>query len=135
MSATWSPAELQKINASRELQIASRRADGTLRRWVPIWVVSTGGLVYVRTWYRRDTGWFGHVLTSHRARIRVPGLEADVAVEDVGEGTPELRAAVNVAYETKYGSGGGTERMVSAGAAAATLRLNPETRAQTAAVE
>jgi hypothetical protein len=135
MIAAWSPAEVQEIKASHELQIASRRADGTLRQWVPIWVVSTGGLVYVRTWYRRDTGWFGQVLASRRARIRIPGLEADVAVEDVGEGTPELRAGVNAAYETKYGRGGGTERMVSAEAAAATLRLNPEDRAQAAAVE
>ena len=134
MTAAWSPAELQEINAARELEIASRRADGTLRRWVPIWAVSTGGLVYVRTWYRRETGWFGHVLASRRARIRVPGLEADVEVEDVGEGTPELRAGVSAAYETKYGRGGGTERTVSAEAAAATLRLSPEDRAQTAAV-
>jgi hypothetical protein len=87
MTAAWIPAELQEIDASHELQIASRRADGTLRQWVPIWVVSTGGLVYVRTWYRRDTGWFGQVLASRRARIRIPGLKADVAVEDVGEGT------------------------------------------------
>ena len=93
MTAAWSPAELQEINAARELEIASRRADGTLRRWVPIWAVSTGGLVYVRTWYRRETGWFGHVLASRRARIRVPGLEADVEVEDVGEGTPDFALA------------------------------------------
>lgn len=125
MTAAWSPAELQKINAARELEIASRRADGTLRQWVPIWVVSTGGLVFVRTWYRRDTGWFGHVLASRRARIRVPGLEADVAVGDVGEGTRELRAGVDAAYQAKYGRRGGTERMVSAEAAAATLRLSP----------
>ena len=135
MTAAWSPAELQKINASRELQIASRRADGTLRPWVPIWVVSTGGLVYVRTWYRRDTGWFGQVLASRRARIRVPGLEADAAVEDVGEGTPELRAGVNAAYETKYGSAGGTERMVSAEAAAATLRLKLQDGAECAPIQ
>jgi len=125
MTAAWSPVELREINAARELDIASRRADGTLRQWVPVWVVSAGGLVYVRTWYRRDTGWFGHVLASRQARIRVPGLEADVEVADVGEGTPELRASVNAAYETKYGRGG-TERMVSAEAAAATLRLTPE---------
>jgi Uncharacterized protein conserved in bacteria (DUF2255) len=45
MAAAWSPAELEEIDAARELQIASRRADGTLRQWVPIWVVSAGGLV------------------------------------------------------------------------------------------
>jgi hypothetical protein len=133
MTAAWSPAELQEIDAARELQIASRRADGTLRPWVPIWVVSTGGQVYVRTWYRRSTGWFSHVLAAHRARIRVPGLEADVAVEDAGEGPPELRAAVSAAYGTKYGRGGATAQMVSAEAIAATLRLTPEDRAQAAA--
>jgi hypothetical protein len=133
MTAAWSPAELREIDAARELEIAGRRPDGTLRRWVPIWVVSAGGLVYVRTWYRRDTGWFGHVLATRQARVRVPGLEADVAVEDVGEGTPELRAGVSAAYEAKYGRGGGTEQMVTAKAAAATLRLTPDDRARTAA--
>jgi hypothetical protein len=100
--------------------------DGTLRRWVPIWVVSTGGQVYVRTWYRRETGWFGQVLASHRARIRVPGLEADAAVKDVGESTPELRAGIDAAYSAKYGRHGGTERMVTDEAAAATLRISPD---------
>jgi len=73
MTAAWTAEELQRIGAAHELQIASMRTDGTLRRWVPIWVVSADGQVYVRTWYRRDTGWFGQVLASHRARIRVPG--------------------------------------------------------------
>jgi hypothetical protein len=127
MTTTWTPEELQWIGVAHELEIASRRADGTLRRWVPIWVVSTGGQAYVRTWYRRETGWFGQVLASHRARIRVPGLEADVAVEDVGEGPAELRAGIDAAYLTKYGRGGGAERMVADEAAAATLRISPET--------
>ncbi len=126
MTATWTSEELQRIGAARELQIAGRRADGTLRRWVPIWVVRTGGQVYVRTWYRRESGWFGQVLASHRARIRVPGLEADVAVEDVGESTPELRAGIDAAYSAKYGRHGGTERMVTEEAAAATLRISPD---------
>ena len=85
MSAGWSREQVERIGKAGELQIATKRADGTLRRWVPIWVVCVGEQVFVRTWYRRDTGWFGHVLDSRRARIRVPGLEADVDVEDVGE--------------------------------------------------
>ena len=126
MPVTWTPDELQRIGGAHELEITSRRADGALRRWVPVWVVSTGGQVYVRTWYRRETGWFGQVLASHQARIRVPGLEADVAVEDVGAGTPELRAEIDDAYRAKYGRRGGTERMVTDEAAAATLRLSRE---------
>lgn len=122
----WTPEELQRLNAALELEIASRRDDGTSRSWVPIWAVTVGDQVYVRTWYRRDTGWFGHVLASRRGRIRIPGLEADVAVADVGSGTPALRAAVDAAYRAKYGAAGGTERMVTDKAAAATLRLSPE---------
>jgi len=123
MAVTWTPDELQRIGGAPELEIAGQRADGTLRRWVPIWVVSTGGQVYVRTWYRRDTGWFGQVLASGRARIRVPALEADVIVEDVGADAPGLRAEIDDAYRAKYGRYGGTERMVTDEAAAATLRL------------
>ena len=94
MTATWSPHELQCIEKARELNIAAKCADGTLRRWTPIWVVCANDQVYVRTWYRRDTGWFGHALRSHRARVRVPGLEADVTVEDVGESPAELGESV-----------------------------------------
>ena len=123
MPVIWTRDELQRIGGAPELEIASRRADGALRRWVPIWVVSAGGQVYVRTWYRRETGWFGQVLASHRARIRIPGLEADVAVEDVGAGAAGLRAGIDDAYRAKYGPSCGTERMVTDEAAAATLRL------------
>jgi hypothetical protein len=128
MTTAWSPEELERIGSAEELQIAAKRADGTLRREVPIWVVLTGGQVYVRTWYRRDSGWFGHVLESRRARIRVPGLEADIAIEDIGDGGAELRASVDAAYRAKYRRYGETtvERMMTDDAAAATLRLVPQ---------
>jgi hypothetical protein len=91
---------------------------------VSIWVVRVGEKIYVRTWYRRDGGWYGHVLDSHRARISVPGLKSDVAVADVGEGAPQLHAQIDAAYRAKYGRSG--ESMVTAAAVAATLRLSPE---------
>jgi hypothetical protein len=122
---TWSEDELELIGASGELDIAVKRADGTLRRWTPIWVVCANDRVYVRTWYRRDTGWFGAALRSRRARIRVPGLEASVVVRDVGEGPAGLRDGIDAAYRSKYG-GAGSISMVGASAAATTLRLDPE---------
>ena len=125
MTASWSPDDLRLVDAAGELQIAVRRSDGSLRRWVPIWVVSAGGQVYVRTWYRRDTGWFGHALRSRRARIRVPGLEADVTIEDIGDASTQVTAAVDAAYRTKYGCGEAGS-MVTATAEETTLQLNPE---------
>ncbi|MGO3325915.1 DUF2255 family protein [Gordonia sp. (in: high G+C Gram-positive bacteria)] len=53
---TWTDEQLERFDAVRELEIAVRRADGTLRSWTPIWVVCVGGDVYVRTWYCRTTG-------------------------------------------------------------------------------
>ncbi|WP_432832674.1 DUF2255 family protein [Dactylosporangium sp. CA-092794] len=125
MHATWSPHELEQIDAAGELHIAVKRADGSLRPWTPIWVVCADDQVFVRTWYQRDTGWYGHALRSHRARIRVPGSETDVTIDDVGEGPADLRDAIDAAYRDKYGSSG-SSTMVGATAAATTLRLAPE---------
>lgn len=126
MTGSWSADDLERIGSARELQIAVKRDDGTLRRWVPVWVVRVDEQVYVRTWYRRETGWFGHAVNSRRARIRVPGVEADVAVEDVSQGAAPLRSEIDAAYRTKYGSTSSTAAMVTPEAAATTLQLAPE---------
>ena len=130
MTAAWSADELERIGRVEELRIAAKSADGTPHPEVPVWVVCARGQVYVRTWYRRENGWFGHAVKSRRARIHVPGLEADIAIEDVGDHEAELRASVDAAYRAKYGRHGETtvERMVADDAAATTLRLDPEQR-------
>ena len=124
----WPEEDVQRIAAAEELRIAPRRADGTLRRWVTIWVVRVGDGVYVRTWYRRGGGWFAHALESGRARASVPGTQADVTVEDVSGDRDGLRADVDAAYRSKYGRYGETSvgPMVNDEAAATTLRLSPD---------
>lgn len=128
MTGPWSTEELELLDRSEELQITTRRGDRTLRPWVPIWVVCVDGHAYVRTWQRRDNGWFGRAVSSRRAWIRVPGLECEVAVEDVGGGArAELSAAVDASYRSKYGRYGSAtvDRMTGEDAAATTLRLVP----------
>lgn len=125
MTVSWSREQLDRINEAGELEIASRRTDGRPRRWVPIWVVCVDDAVYVRTWYRRTTGWFGAVLNFPHARIRVPGVETDVLITDLGEGPPVLRSSVDIAYRTKYGPYG-EQSMITDDAAATTLRLDPQ---------
>jgi hypothetical protein len=122
VSVAWSADELGLLDAAVELEIAVRRGDGSLRPWVPIWVVCADGQTYVRTWYRRDTGWFGHALEVGRGRIRVPGLETDVRIEPVRQTSAAIDAAVDAAYVTKYGEGGAAS-MVTPEATATTLRL------------
>ena len=48
---TWTSDELNKIGTAEELQIASLRPDGTLRKRVTIWVVRHGDDLYVRSAY------------------------------------------------------------------------------------
>src|ERR1700739_4196330 len=102
---SWTPEQLALIDAARELEIAVRSADGTLRPWTPIWVVRVHDHVYVRTCYRRDTGCFGRALRNRRARVRIAGVEVDVRIEDVGVGPSGLRADVDGAYRDKDGGG------------------------------
>ena len=128
MTNAWSAEDLERIGNADELQIGTKRADGTVRPWVPIWVVGVGDRVFVRTWYRRETGWFGHVLKSRRARIRVPELEVDVKVEVIGDPGTDFGASLVAAYRAKYAQYGNAsvDRMVTDAAAATTLQIIPE---------
>lgn len=55
---TWTSNELNKIGTAEELQIASLRRDGTLRKPVIIWVVRLGDDLYVRSVNGRTSAWF-----------------------------------------------------------------------------
>jgi hypothetical protein len=118
---------VKRIAEARELEIASRQTDDGEWRWLPIWVVCADDQVYVRTWYRRSSGWFGQVTRTGEARIRVPGLEVDVVVTDLGDEDVGLRAAVDDAYRAKYGTPGDetVAGMTSDASAATTLLLTP----------
>ena len=132
----WSTEQLQLLDAAVELNIAVPRPDGALGRWTTVWVVCVGQGVFVRSWHRRETGWFGRAVTTGRARIRAIGLETDVAVVDLGRTgdrsgeEPQLQGElfdeVDSAYRTKYGAFGDATvgAMVSAHARVTTLRLD-----------
>jgi hypothetical protein len=121
----WTPEQLDLIGSAPELEIAVYHPDGTPGSWTPIWVVCSNDEVFVRTWYRRPTGWFGLILLSERARVRVPGVDLNVRAEDIGAESSPLRTAIDDAYRSKYG-GNSSDRMIGDDAAATTLRLNPE---------
>jgi len=114
----WPSAELRHLAGARELQIAAPYRDGSPGPWTPIWVVVVAGEVFVRTWHRRDTGWYGRAAESGRASILVSNDPVDVIVTEAG-GTDA--ATIDAAYLDKYGVG--AQSMVTAEASASTLRL------------
>lgn len=123
-TTAWTTDELDRIGRAEELQVSSRRPDGTLRPYVTIWVVRVGDEVYVRSAYGRENGWFRRALADPRGRVRAGGVEKDVAfVEPPGTVHP----AVDAAYHAKYDRHGpeivGT--VTGTAGAAATFRLEP----------
>jgi len=120
----WTPGELDRIGRADELRLASRRPDGSLRRYVTIWAVVAGDALYVRSAYGHDNPWFQRALRSGDGRIEAGGVEHDVTFEAPG---PEVAGVVTDAYHAKYDRHGpaivGT--VVSAEAVRSTLRLDP----------
>lgn len=96
---TWSPDDLAAVGAADELRIASRRADGSLRRFVTIWVVRAGDELVVRSAHGRGNGWFVRALEQHEGRIEAGGVARDVRFEEV---PADDHAVADAAFHAKY---------------------------------
>ncbi|MCK6626980.1 MAG: DUF2255 family protein [Anaerolineae bacterium] len=97
---TWTSEELNKIGTAEELQIASRRRDGTLRKPVTIWVVRLGDDLYIRSVNGRTSAWFRGAQDRHEGRIWAGGVEKDVTF--VEEADSDINDKIDAAYRTKY---------------------------------
>jgi hypothetical protein len=95
----WTSQELDQIGGAEELQLTTARHDGTMRPYVTMWVVRAGDDLYVRSAYGPDNPWFRRAKASGTGRIRAGGLEQDVVF---AEPNPDVHAAIDGAYHTKY---------------------------------
>lgn len=122
---TWTSDELDKIGTAEEVQIASLRRDGTLRKPVTIWVVRHGDDLYVRSVNGRSAAWFRGTQDRHEGHIRAGGLEKDVTF--VEETDPGINDALDAAYRAKYRRYAASivDSIVSPQARAATIKLVP----------
>jgi hypothetical protein len=119
---TWTSEQLDRIGDSQELQITSYRDDGSLRRWTPIWVVRVGEDLYIRSAFGTAGGWYRNAMRTRTARVRADGVEADVALDLVGDA--DVNDRVRRAYEAKYrDQPTALAPMVAPTAASTTLRL------------
>ena len=127
MSSAWTDDELRRIGAATELQITSRRPDGSLRPYVTVWTVRAGDDLYVRSAYGTDNPWFRRATASGAGRIRAAGIERDITFTPASELDAGTQAAVDAAYHAKYDRYGpqivGT--VTGPDAAPVTLRLVP----------
>jgi hypothetical protein len=121
--ASWTNDELTRIGAAEELEIATLRSDGTLRRPVTIWVVRQGDDLYIRPIHGRTSSWFRAAQERHEGHIAAGGAEKDVRLVETDDRNDEIDAA----YRGKYGhySASVVGTVVSPQARSATLKLEP----------
>jgi hypothetical protein len=121
--AVWTSDELDKIAAADELELASAKRDGTIRKPVTIWVVRLGDDLYVRSWRGRTSRWFRGSQDRHEGHIRAGGVDKDVVFAEVDDVNDEIDAA----YRAKYDRYDATyvDPMVGPEARAATIKLVP----------
>ena len=97
---TWTSDELTKIGNAEELEIASLRQDGTLRKSTTIWVVRVGNDLYVRSVNGRGSDWYSGVQTRHQGHIQAGGIDKDVTFEEID--ASDIHKQIDSAYRTKY---------------------------------
>ena len=121
----WPASDLESIGAAEELQLASRRPDGSLRPYVTMWVVRAGDGLYVRSAYGPGNPWYRRAVASGAGRIRVGGTERDVAFTSAA---PEAQDRIDAAYHAKYDSYGPriVGSVTGAGSHKVTVRLVPQ---------
>ncbi|MFB4419755.1 DUF2255 family protein [Streptomyces sp. QL37] len=119
----WNDSDLETIATAEELDLASERADGTLRDLVTMWVVRAGDRLYVRSVKGRGGPWYRGTQSRHQGRVEAGGVRQDVTFH---QADPDEYAGVDAAYREKYGQYTSiVEHVLTDRARASTLRLEP----------
>ena len=124
--SVWIRNDLERIGAAEELQLATFKKDGTLRKPVTIWVVRIGDDLYVRSWRGPTGAWFRHIHRRPEARIVAGGVTKDVTLVDANS-HEALNDEIDAAYQAKYRRYSTTyvDPMIAPQARATTLKLVP----------
>lgn len=95
----WSDDELSRIGDATELELASRRPDGTLRPATTMWVVRAGNDLYVRSAGGPERPWYRHAVADRIGHIHAGQVQRDVTFANAD---PSAHEAIDAAYLAKY---------------------------------
>ena len=120
----WTADQLDKLARAEEVQIATVRPDGTLRKPVTVWIVRHGEDLYIRSVGGRNGHWFRGAQQRHEGRVRAGGAQQDVTLVDAGRDSDD---EVDAAYRAKYSRYAGRilNSVLTPEARAATIKLVP----------
>ncbi len=119
----WTEAELKKIAVADDLHISPLREDGvTYGTPTWIWSVVVDGGLYARAYSGQKSSWYQAAATQKAGRIRIAGMEREVAFEPV---TGDVNHQIDEAYRVKYRTSPYLAPMIGDHARAATVRISP----------
>ncbi|WP_460353403.1 DUF2255 family protein [Mycobacterium sp. ZZG] len=118
----WNEHELDALDRASEIDLATYRTDGTLRRAVPVWVVRVGHAVYLRSYRGTAGSWYRHALANPHGHITTGHIDRDVHFTDAAAID---RSDVDTAYRNKYGNNSYVDTLLSDDIATTTLHLTP----------
>jgi hypothetical protein len=129
VSNGWGADELSTIDGNGEVDIATRRRDGTLRAARIVWIGRHGDAVYVRSVGGTTAAWYRGVQTCREGELSAGRLRRGVVFVEAGTHAGEgsgLDDALDAAYRGKYGpSSSAVARITADIARATTLRVDP----------
>jgi hypothetical protein len=124
--STWTPQTAQTITGPQEVQVVTRRQDGTLRRPRIIWIVGDGDRVFIRSTNGRTADWFRAATATGSGQVIARGTTYDVVFTEV-TGDADL-ARVDAGYRRKYGQYPSiVDHLEGPEPRAATLEVHPAT--------
>lgn len=97
---TWNASQLDAIGSAEEVELASRKDDGTLRSSTTIWIARDGDGLYVRGARGRGTVWVRRALEAGSGTIEGGGMICEVQFQQITDDA--LNARIDVAFSVKY---------------------------------
>ncbi len=125
--SVWPGDMLDRFGSADEIEVSTRCEDGSLRGFVPIWIVTVDHALYVRSYRGHAGAWYRHATSRPAGAIRTNGQRADVTFTPIDPRQRGLHEAIGHAYRAKYARYGNAylQPMLAEQAVAATLRLDP----------
>lgn len=120
----WPVDDLARLGAAEEVQLATRRAAGSLQSPRTIWVVTSGTRVFIRSTHGRDATWYRAATSSRSGQLVCRGTAYEVTFSEVLDEAG--LAAADAGYRTKYRRYPSiVEHLEQPGPRAATLEVHP----------
>ena len=127
--SAWTSTELAALDRTDEIEVSTRRSDGTLRNPRIVWVVRQGQSFYVRSVNGPEAAWYRGVQSRHAGAVTAGPLGRQVKFVEAGDHVgdePGLDDKLDQAYRAKYGRWTGpVQRITAQPARMTTLRIDP----------